>query len=853
MLTHRTGRLSLISLLALLLGACGVELPAVTPEREVVKALWDPSTATLPTPTDLVRDERSGRLALPVEESMSGAEQEWRRWLNTLDGYPTSATITIPVSGPIDEATLPGTLVLINLSTNTRVSVRARYDAGRQSILATPLDETLQPAPFAPGTRYLFGLWGYDSGLSSSAQTPVVADAGFYFVRSESSLLDHLSAMPGDSLEQKRETAQALEAVRLANQPHYQTLASYGVPRAQVATLAAFTTTSSPTYWFDPESGQIPVPNDLLMNRTDGTVELPVREEDDLEARHIKEALSHYDGFSTTGAIRVKVTQALDPAQALDPQNFRVFRMDESGELVEHQQLRRGVLDDGVTLWVKPELAFEPASDYIYVLGKQLRSAASKEFKNQPIGAMLKMTSPLTVDGEPQLDVLDAPQAQAIEPARQMTERMLTALERKGISRADISLAVPFRTLDVPKYLMGWRAKLYTQETRTDVVDVLAKTPRERGLWPLLTNVETVITGKLTTLEHLDPETLSLREDQSAQERLVDFVLTIPERARPGEPIPVVVFGHGLETSRELVYMIANKLAIHGYAAISVDLALHGGRAVCLRDTDCKGSSASCDDLHTCRERDGSLGELRSVDSPFRDGPSYPTTSGEPFINLEDIQASRDHFIQALVDLCQLVRVVRGADWEQATGGYTLDGQDVMYLGMSLGGILGSVLTVVEPTISSYLLNVPGAGLFEMVENSAAFSTLYDKSLAHRDIQRGSDDHFTFEHGIRWMLDAVDPVNVVQHTIGRPLRYTDPVDGQQKLLPTKRVMIQMARGDSVVPNITTRILSARMGVDLREYTPAISNHAFFFDPTSLEGSRAREDMIDFFAARQATP
>ena len=68
-------------------------------------------------------------------------------------------------------------------------------------------------------------------------------------------------------------------------------------------------------------------------------------------------------------------------------------------------------------------------------------------------------------------------------------------------------------------------------------------------------------------------------------------------------------------------------------------------------------------------------------------------------------------------------------------------------------------------------------------------------------------------------------------------------------LPLKRVIIQMAEGDLVVPNSSSRSLSERADVPLQIYTPLISNHAFLFDPTSLEGARARNAVVEFFDAR----
>ena len=813
----------------------------------MVRATWNPETSALPTPTDLVRDAQTGRLATPITEEMPAAEQQWRRWLNTLDGYPTASTLTIPVDGPIDDTTLRGKVILAARDADgvaRRVPLSIRYDADRGAIIATPTTDDGRPTLLRPDTQYTYGVWGYTSGLRGRGGEQVVADSPFYFVRGDHSLRDHPAAV-GDA-----EATEALETLRLRYQPIFAQLADVGLPQDEVAVAGDFTTSSAPTLWFDPTIGEVPLPNDLLRDPHTGIVHLPITEGDSAERHHVKEALSRYDGFSTTGAITFEADTPVDRASALATETVRLFRVGEQGDIVEHTRLTRGVLDDDLTVWIQPELALEPDHDYVVVVSRNLRDAQTMQpFRSQPIGALLRLDAPLVEADTSQVANLSGEQAALLEPARRTTRVVLDHLrETEGVTDDDVSLAYPFHTIDAPGYLMGWRAMLFEEQTRTDVVNVLARTPVERGLPLVMPDVGTIVTGQLTTLNFLAPETLAMREDGEFEERLINFTLIIPESATPGEPIPTVVFGHGLATSRELLYLIAQKLADAGFAAISVDLPLHGERSVCLRETDCRGD-ATCNARHECIDPDGSPGELNRISSPFPDGPTYPTTSGEPFLDLEDIEASRDHFTQAIIDLCQLVRVTRGADWGKATGGYVLNGDDMMYLGMSLGGILGSNLTVVEPTLETYVLNVPGAGFLEMVENSGAFSTTYEKALSAREIMRDTDAYFTFQNIVRWMLDPVDPINLVQYAVRQPLTYTDPADGTTKTAPTKRVMIQMAEGDVVVPNITTELLSARSGIDYRRYTPTISNHAFLFDPTSGEGRRAREDMVEFFEDR----
>ena len=462
--------------------------------------------------------------------------------------------------------------------------------------------------------------------------------------------------------------------------------------------------------------------------------------------------------------------------------------------------------------------------------------------------------------------MITAEEAARIEPVRQRVDEVLRHLElTENLDRQKVSAAVSFRTSTSMKQALDLRAELYHQEVSTEVINLETTMPSgAAGL--LLYDVESVIRGELMIQDYLDPATRAFREDGQAEERPVKFVLTLPKDMSVVEPIPVVLFGHGLMTSRELLYLIASPLASAGYAALAIDLPYHGDRSVCLRESSCE-EGASCDEVGQCRFDDGSEAEMVHVSVPFLspllEGTqydellNYPINSGEVFIDIENIVATRDHFAQAMLDLNQAVRVLRGPELGQAvidhTGLWLGDGKDVeiLYLGMSLGGILGSGLTAVEPEINDFVLNVPAADLTRLIEHSTAFHSSFEHALHDRDLERGTDDYFQFLNIVRWVLDPIDPLNLVQHAIQEPWAYEDPQTGDVLDDRQARVLIQMAEGDLVVPNIGTEVLSQRMGLPLTAYSPLLTDHAFLFDPNPLASSSrtAREDMIEFFDAR----
>lgn len=833
----RSAFASLVIACAAFAAACAPEIPFV-PVPEAVRALWNPQSGTIPTPSDLVRNESAGQLQLPLDDDLPAAELEFRRYLNSLDGYPISSSVTVPMSSAVREAELRGSLLMLDVDTTTAVTLDARLSEDGTRLHATAAIDDMQDG-LTPGHTYAYGVRGYDGGLRGAGGEPVIADAAFYLVRSEEDLREHARAMPGETLHEKREVAETLETLRQSYIPLYGAMAQRGVPRDEIAVVGSFTTTARPAFWFDPDRQLIPVPNGLLHDPVTDRVNLPIADEDDETAASIKNAINEGDGASTSGALSFQTTRPID-AETLHAQSVRLFRIADDGSIHEETTIERGVLGDPARGFVRPLEPLRHSSHYVLVATRGVTSEGIP-LEAQPLSALLRSSAPLFEAGASQVSMLDDATAERLERWRATASPALDWLEEQGTRRADLSLVVPFRTMTTIENLLELRTELYASDTLTEVSNTITRTPLERGLPLVLNSVETITTGSFTIRDYLDPQSRRWRPD-SPRATSVDFVLTVPEGVAPGTPIPVVLFGHGLYTSRELVYMIADRLAEAGFAAFSFDLPYHGNRTVCLRDADCAADGV-CDDFGQCST------DHAKISSPFPDGPEYPAATGGAFIEVHDIVGARDHFRQAALDMFQAVRVIRGADWASATGGYVLDGDDVVYLGMSLGGILGSIVAGAEPTIDDFVLNVPGGDFFVLFRDSSAFQTAFAEVLAERGAPVGSDAYFELENALRWMLDVIDPINIAPHAL-QPYTWVDPEDGEEKTTEVKRVLIQMAEGDLVVPNSSTEALSRAMGVPIRTYTPAVSNHAFLFDPLSLvEGERARNDIIEFFEER----
>lgn len=261
----------------------------------------------------------------------------------------------------------------------------------------------------------------------------------------------------------------------------------------------------------------------------------------------------------------------------------------------------------------------------------------------------------------------------------------------------------------------------------------------------------------------------------------VTFFATIPKANKDKKyepPFPVMIFGHGNSESRLDVFAMANRLASFGIAGISIDAVGHGPSdylsPICASEEGLKSLLEEFgDELPFSGDLDTIMPALivllveplakglcinvdlsdpsqwRNILKEFTsNGLIYSLTcegrakdingdgaldSGENFF-IYDPFVSRDNIRQTVVDQMQLVKILKhlGSDIngngiiDSNEGDFNLDGtpdiggenNPVFYSGQSLGGILGSVLTAVEPDIPRSVLNVPGGTLTDIMVKS---------------------------------------------------------------------------------------------------------------------------------------
>lgn len=251
--------------------------------------------------------------------------------------------------------------------------------------------------------------------------------------------------------------------------------------------------------------------------------------------------------------------------------------------------------------------------------------------------------------------------------------------------------------------------------------------------------------------------------------------------AVPTNGWPVVVYGHGLGSSKTTLLAIAGQLAQLGYASVAIDFVAHDSRAVRVSTEAAIGCN----------------------------GTPLPTVSPQcfaPFLS-SDLAATRDNIRQSVLDLHGLVSALKACG-TTACGALKVDVNNISYVGISLGGIMGSTAVATKGDFRSAVLNVPGVGWADILENSqtnAIKCPLVD-ALIDAKILTGDKWNATVQPNTGLCTtDAwkTQPGYAQFAAIGRWV--LDPADGANfaSKLATKKILIQQVVGDTVVPNVAT--------------------------------------------------
>jgi dienelactone hydrolase len=395
-------------------------------------------------------------------------------------------------------------------------------------------------------------------------------------------------------------------------------------------------------------------------------------------------------------------------------------------------------------------------------------------------------------------------------------EPLLAELAADGVARTSVALAVSFPTQAIEDDLLAVRARLDERQRAgalrvilTDpdpsddlVIGVFGRgAPELADFFAANPDVGTVVHGLLPSPDFrgadgvFDPRKLS--GEVAADPVLIDFYLTLP--TSPG-PYRTVVVQHGFAGDNSFGLTVANELARAGLAGIAISAVSHGRR--------------------------GNFFDLLTASPP----------------------QVRDIFRQTNADQLALVRAMESGIDLDGDGASELDAHRFGYLGVSLGGIIGSVFIAIEPSVQAAVLNVTGGRVAFLGDNPGTrpIYTQYYAMQAQLDLASPEFEVFLqrlLELG-QQALDPADPLDYARRWRREPFAGFAP----------RRVLMQEGIGDQLVSNDSTEALAAAAGLRGDE---AMSDAAgvsglWRFEPPGGHGifdrSDVRQQAIQFLAS-----
>jgi len=229
----------------------------------------------------------------------------------------------------------------------------------------------------------------------------------------------------------------------------------------------------------------------------------------------------------------------------------------------------------------------------------------------------------------------------------------------------------------------------------------------------------------------------------------IPVLMTVPNAksgwSKPANGWPVVIFQHGITKDRTNLLALADALSFAGYAAVAIDLPLHGVTNP-MNPFYMKGMERTFD-LDVVNNQTSAADPDGVIDA-----------SGAHFINLNSLLTSRDNVREAAQDLRQLTATLPLVDLN-SDGNPDLNAESIYFVGHSLGAITGATFLGIEDKIASATLGMGGGGIAKLLDGSAAFGPIIAAGLASAGVIKDTPAYENFMDAAQTVIDAGDPIN----------------------------------------------------------------------------------------------
>ena len=734
--------------------------------------LTGPGSTPFDCDEDGENDCLAGHLCFPIdcEAGFENASGSFFAFMNSLDGWPAGLLPSVPFSLPIDLTTVTGdTVQVYDLETGEPLTGTTwSWDPAGNAL-------NIVPGSVAAGGRYAVmvgrGIRNADGAFNAAPDdTMGILKLTRSLVDEEGhSLIGELGLAGGDPAAEDG-LAGLLEMLRQQTDALLKAVGMDGA-RNDVAAMWSYGVHTGNEALFDPIGGVVPYPNDLLMTLdASGNPELvAIPVPDDPVMGPIVEAMNALDGFSTLTPARTRFLRDLDPGnfraladafELLDPDlggstvavvgippevdltsgDLDLLTLVVNGQLdvLADDRVELIFADGQLEIHPRPGFPLKPGWRYIIAVLEATRSLEKGPDQEpypiqvSPVFFLARSPYPL-YDAEADASlvpaVLDAPSAALLEQLRANYDLFFTALEdAASLDRERILLFWTFTTQRVTAWVGDLRTSLAGLTVPGDVSATL-KTPAAYGYADMDAVANLATDGHFEGFTALSPPDLSdlvapvfsrlLFDDDGALQwtaTSLPFSLSVPHGAGP---FRVAIVQHGLWGQRADFLSSANDFAAAGWVLVSMDLPLHGDRAL--------------------------------------DGEA----SGTAFFNPDPVSV-RDNLVASVLDQIQLVRFIQSPQGlASLLPGVTLDTIRVDYVGESLGGIVGALLMGVEPAVEVGALVCMAGHLTRILEETQndAFQQPINEALAAMGLEKGTAAYVQFMETAQMLLDRGDPVN----------------------------------------------------------------------------------------------
>ena len=518
---------------------------------------------------------------------------------------------------------------------------------------------------------------------------------------------------------------------------------------------------------FDSAASDIPYPNNILFaGSTDGTLNIPY--DPAAPDASVKFALDALDGFSTSSPISVSFNGDVNATTLIG--GLQVYTIDATASAqtggVPVISGITGKLTFGVDyvatvsgnkIVILPIKPLQGNQNYMVLLTTAITDNAGLPIAPDVASELLLKTTPL-VDANGNHTDLSIEDATKLEGVRQFTQAMIGyAIAQEGIPREDIVAAWSFKTQTIGAVAEAFvdaniSATMGLQDTGLTSKDMIGSDAMSgnaevyagtlSGLpYYLAKAASTHDTAPLTASFEFNTSINTLPELNATI--TIPVLVTVPKNlTMPDAGWPVVIFQHGITQNRTNLLAISEAFANAGYAAVAIDLPLHG-------ITD------NTNGLYmSTLERTFDLDLMNNTTgAPGPDGVIDP--SGTYYINLASLLTSRDNVRQTTSDLVALKNTFGNV---VAQDGTKFDASHVAFVGHSLGTIAPFGF-LANTDLESVTLAMPGSGIAELLNNSAAFGPVIEAGLAQKGIIKGTADYAAFMLATQTVIDDGDPIN----------------------------------------------------------------------------------------------